>query len=55
MKTLSLPKDKIRILLLEGIHPKARDLFEQQDHSNIECGDGSLKFISSLAQLVHDH
>ena len=32
---LSLPKDRIKILLLEGIHDTAVAMFEQAGYSNI--------------------
>ena len=41
-KSLSLSKDKIKILLLEGIHPNATGLFEQHEYTNLEFIKGSL-------------
>ncbi len=41
MKT-SYPKDKIRILLLEGVHPAALRLLKNSGYSNIEAISGSL-------------
>lgn len=35
MKTLSLSKDKIRVLLLEGINPVAEDVFRDAGYENI--------------------
>lgn len=32
----SLSKDKIKIVLLEGIHPKAQKFFQQSDYINVE-------------------
>jgi D-3-phosphoglycerate dehydrogenase len=55
MKMLSLPKDKIRILLLEGIHPKARELFEQKQYCNVECIDGSLTGKELTSALANTH
>ena len=36
MKNYSLPKDKIKILLLEGLHQSAVQTFKNQGYSNIE-------------------
>ena len=33
--TTSTPKDKIKIVLLEGIHPSAVELFEKDGYKNI--------------------
>ena len=41
-KQLSFSKDKIRILLLEGIHPYAREVFNKQGYSNVELVDKAL-------------
>jgi D-3-phosphoglycerate dehydrogenase len=38
---LSFPKEKIRILLLEGIHPTAEDSFHAADYSRIEEQKGA--------------
>lgn len=37
--TLSYPKDNIKVLLLEGIHPKAAENFKNHDFLNIETQD----------------
>ena len=37
MTQLSLGKDKIKVLLLEGLHPSSVDTFTQAGYSNIEC------------------
>ncbi len=37
MAQQSLPKDKIRFLLLEGVHPSAVDTLEQSGYTNVEC------------------
>ncbi|EKE87630.1 phosphoglycerate dehydrogenase [Idiomarina xiamenensis] len=42
MSDVSLAKDKIQILLLEGVHPSAVESFERQGYSNIEYIKGSL-------------
>ncbi|MCW8091586.1 phosphoglycerate dehydrogenase [Alteromonas sp. ASW11-130] len=36
MSKVSLPKDKIKILLLEGVHPSAVETFQSNGYSNIE-------------------
>ncbi len=36
MEKFSLPKDKIKILLLEGLHQSAVQSFKNQGYSNIE-------------------
>ena len=36
---LSYPKDQIKVLLLEGIHPKAKENFERHHFVNIETHD----------------
>lgn len=41
-KTLSLAKEKIRILLLEGLHPNALQLFNDNQYSNVEYFKNSL-------------
>ncbi|MDH2433200.1 phosphoglycerate dehydrogenase [Pokkaliibacter sp. MBI-7] len=41
-KTVSLDKSKIKILLLEGVHQSALDMFQGQGYSNIEYHKGSL-------------
>jgi len=42
MARTSLDKDKIRVLLLEGIHPSARQNFVDAGYSNVECLGTSL-------------
>lgn len=42
MSSLSLAKNRIRILLLEGIHPRARELMEKAGYSRVEALDHSL-------------
>ena len=36
MSKLSLPKDKIKVLLLENVHANAVDLFRRQGYGQIE-------------------
>ncbi|RJG42048.1 phosphoglycerate dehydrogenase [Motilimonas pumila] len=42
MSTFSLGKEKIKILLLEGLHKSAEDTFRAAGYSNIECLKTSL-------------
>ncbi|MDJ0654334.1 MAG: phosphoglycerate dehydrogenase [Xanthomonadales bacterium] len=42
MSSLSLAKDKIRILLLEGLHPRAAEVFSRAGYENIRTEDKSL-------------
>ncbi len=42
MQTNSLDKSKIKILLLEGIHPSAVDAFREDGYSDIEYHPKSL-------------
>lgn len=51
----SLDKDKIKILLLEGIHPRAKSVFEEQGYHNIEALPGSLtgQQLTDALQGVH--
>lgn len=41
-RQLSFPKEKIRILLLEGIHPAAEENLRAADYSSIEKIRGAL-------------
>ncbi|HMT27670.1 MAG TPA: phosphoglycerate dehydrogenase [Bacteroidia bacterium] len=45
----SYPKEKIKILLLEGVHPAAIDLFHQHGYTSIESVKSSL----SESELIH--
>ena len=42
MAKTSMNRDKIRILLLEGIHPAAQQTFEDAGYTNVECLRASL-------------
>ncbi|MCK9425515.1 MAG: phosphoglycerate dehydrogenase [Ignavibacteriaceae bacterium] len=42
-KTYTLSKEKIKVLLLEGLHENAYNFFLQNDYTNIECLKGSLE------------
>ncbi len=54
-KKTSFPKEKINILLLEGVHPSALDLFKEQGYRNIELITGSpdAKVLKEKIQEVH--
>lgn len=40
---ISLPKDKIRVVLLEGVHPKAADFFKASGYTNLETRKEALE------------
>ena len=42
MTKLSLEKRKIKVLLLEGVHPSARQSFDEAGYRNVECLDTSI-------------
>lgn len=42
MTRLSLPKDRIKFLLLEGIHPTAKEALRESGYTNVETHPGSL-------------
>ncbi len=42
MKTTSLPKSKIKVVLFEGVHPSAREVFEKDGYSNVLAHPKSL-------------
>ena len=42
MTRLSLSKDRIRFLLLEGVHPAAREALREAGYTNVEAVTGSL-------------
>jgi D-3-phosphoglycerate dehydrogenase len=48
-KNYSLDKDKIRFLLLEGIHPAAREIIKKRGYKQVEC----LKHALSGRELAH--
>lgn len=54
-KTLSLPKEKIKILLLEGMHKNAVELFNKHDYTNIEYHVSSLdeKELTEKIKNIH--
>ena len=54
-KTTSYPKEKIKILLLEGIHQTAIDLFKHHGYSNIEIHKGALAHDELLQKISNVH
>ena len=42
MTTLSMPKERLRFVLLEGIHPAAVEVLHRSGYTNIEAVDRSL-------------
>lgn len=53
MAKVSLEKDKIKFLLLEGVHPKAVDLLRSAGYSNIEYHKGALDTVA-LKEAIRD-
>ena len=54
-KATSYPKEKIKILLLEGIHQRAVDLFLENGYSSIENISGALSEKELLAKISDAH
>ena len=57
MNRLSLPKDKIKILLLENIHAQAADLFRRHGYRQVEVlgealDDKNLKARNADAHMI---
>ncbi len=52
---LSLSKDKIRVLLLEGVHDNARKTFAAAGYSNVEVLSGALEPDELAARLTDVH
>lgn len=55
MEKFSLPKDKIKILLLEGLHQSAVQTFKNQGYSNIEYLKTSLPEEELIARIKDVH
>ncbi|MDM7485896.1 MAG: phosphoglycerate dehydrogenase, partial [Vibrio metschnikovii] len=53
MAKVSLEKDKIKILLLEGLHPSTVEVLQAAGYSNIEYHKGSLEE-TELLEAVKD-
>lgn len=54
-KTYSLPKEKIKILLLEGVHPNAVEYFRNNEFSNIEYLKTSLEGDELIEKIRDAH
>lgn len=52
-KIYSLPKEKIKVLLLEGLHENAFQLFKEHEYTNVEFIKGSLEG-EKLIQKIKD-
>ena len=52
-KNHSLNKEKIKVVLLEGIHPLAQDYFRQCGYNNVEIIEGALTG-EELVAKIHD-
>lgn len=55
MSKKSLAKNKIRILLLEGLHPSALETFEAQGYTNVESLKTSLPEDELIAKIKDAH
>ncbi|KDM92649.1 phosphoglycerate dehydrogenase [Photobacterium galatheae] len=55
MAKVSLDKDKIKILLLEGVHPSALEVLNQAGYENIEYHKGSLAGEELLEAIKDAH
>jgi len=54
-KSLSLSKEKIRILLLEGIHKNALQLFSENQYTNVEYHKSSLESDELIEKITDVH
>jgi D-3-phosphoglycerate dehydrogenase len=54
-KSLSLAKEKIKILLLEGLHNNALQLFDENGYNSIEYHKGSLSKSELIEQIKYVH
>lgn len=55
MEKLSLPKSRIKILLLENIHKSAVDLFKRNGYTNIESVAGAVDADELIAKVKNVH
>ncbi|MFK7958506.1 MAG: phosphoglycerate dehydrogenase [Lysobacterales bacterium] len=53
MSSLSLPKDRIRVALLEGIHPRAVEIFNENGYHNVQAVKSS-RTGEALAEIMKD-
>ena len=51
----SLAKEKIKILLLEGVHPSAIEELKTKGYSNIECISTSLAEEDLIKKIANVH
>jgi D-3-phosphoglycerate dehydrogenase / 2-oxoglutarate reductase len=54
-KSLSLAKEKIKILLLEGLHSNALQLFNENQYTNVECLKSSLESDELIEKIKDAH
>ncbi|MDP3583126.1 MAG: phosphoglycerate dehydrogenase, partial [Ignavibacteria bacterium] len=54
-KTYSLAKEKIKVLLLEGMHENALELFNQNDYTNVEYIKSSLEGEELIEKIKDAH
>ena len=54
-KSLSLAKEKIKILLLEGLHNNALQLFDENGYNNVEYIKSSLNKSELIEQIKDIH
>lgn len=52
---LSFPKDKVKILLLEGIHPSAVETFKQNGYTNVQLVNSALSEAELIDALKNVH
>ena len=55
MTALSLDKDRIKFLLLEGVHPAAHETLGEAGYKNVECVSGSLSGAALIEALQGVH
>lgn len=54
-KIYSLPKEKIKVLLLEGLHDNALQLFNEHEYTNVEYIKGSLEGEELIKKIKDVH
>ena len=55
MENLSLPKSRIKILLLENVHKSAVELFKRNGYTNIESVAGAIDAEELNSKLKNVH
>ena len=55
MSATSYPKEKIKILLLEGVHPSSIKLFKENGYTDIELHNSSLDEKQLLEKIDSVH